>query len=138
MTSDGLPIDDYFERQEADDDLEDGQVVLDLTEHLRAVAVAAASNVRPTEVQALVTLTIAPRAGQTSEDAAAEFLTLFREYLTLEDSVFRADYGTTVDELAAHRVDPDGSDTPTWGGYEGPYVLATKVQGIEPAPAEDA
>ncbi|MGY4541200.1 hypothetical protein ACVWY0_001109 [Arthrobacter sp. UYNi723] len=57
-------------------------------------------------------LTIKPGARQTQEEAEAEFVLLFRDYLTLKDSAFQADYG------------PD-----PWGGYTGPTVTAVAVLG---------
>jgi hypothetical protein len=64
-------------------------------------------------------LTIKPGVGQTQEEAEAEFVRLFREYLTQDDSAFKADYG------------PDA-----WGGYEGPTVTSVIVRGPdEPANA---
>lgn len=57
-------------------------------------------------------LSIKPGAGQSQEEAEAEFVRLFRDYLTLEDSAFQADYG------------PD-----PWGGYTGPTVTAVAVLG---------
>ncbi|MET3172874.1 UNVERIFIED_ORG: hypothetical protein ABIB52_000702 [Arthrobacter sp. UYCu721] len=57
-------------------------------------------------------LTIKPGASQTQEEAEAEFVRLFRDYLTLKDSAFQTDYG------------PD-----PWGGYTGPTVTAVAVLG---------
>lgn len=57
-------------------------------------------------------LTIRPGAGQTQEQAEAEFVALFRDYLTLKDSAFQTDYGPKA-----------------WGGYEGPTVAAVTVLG---------
>lgn len=63
-------------------------------------------------------LTIKPGAGQTQEQAEAEFVTLFTNYLTQKDSSFQADYGPEA-----------------WGGYEGPTVAAVTVRGPgEPSP----
>ncbi|MCB5280488.1 hypothetical protein [Arthrobacter sp. ES1] len=59
-------------------------------------------------------LTIKPGAGQTQEQAEAEFVVLFREYLTTKDSAFQADYGPEP-----------------WGGYEGPTVASVTVRGPE-------
>jgi hypothetical protein len=62
-------------------------------------------------------LTIKPGSGQTQEQAEAEFVKIFREYLTQDDSAFLADYGPNA-----------------WGGYEGPTVAAVIVRGPgEPA-----
>lgn len=62
-------------------------------------------------------LTIKPGAGQTPEEAEAEFVKLFREYLTLPDSAFQTDYGPEP-----------------WGGYKGPTVISVIVHGPgEPA-----
>jgi hypothetical protein len=62
-------------------------------------------------------LTIKPGAGQTQEQAEAEFVKLFREYLTQDDSAFLADYGPNA-----------------WGGYTGPTVTTVTVHGPgEPA-----
>ncbi len=57
-------------------------------------------------------LTIKPGKGQTQEEAEAEFVVLFREYLTQKDSAFLADYGPEP-----------------WGGYDGPTVAAVTVRG---------
>lgn len=59
-------------------------------------------------------LSIRPGAGQTQEQAEAEFVSLFRDYLTLKDSAFQKDYGPKA-----------------WGGYEGPTVAAVSVHGPE-------
>jgi hypothetical protein len=79
-------------------------------------------------VQALVTLTVAPKGGQDTTAAAEEMLKLFQEYLTNRGHPFLSDYGTTREDLAAYRAD-DG-EQPTWGGYEGPFVLDVKVQNV--------
>jgi hypothetical protein len=57
-------------------------------------------------------LNVKPGTGQTQEEAEAEFVVLFREYLTQKDSAFLADYGPEP-----------------WGGYEGPTVAAVTVLG---------
>jgi hypothetical protein len=57
-------------------------------------------------------LIIQPGAGQSQEEAEAEFLTLFRSYLTNPEGAFQADYGPEA-----------------WGGYEGPTVTAVTVLG---------
>lgn len=62
-------------------------------------------------------LTIKPGTGQTQEQAEAEFVALFRDYLTQKDSAFQTDYGPKA-----------------WGGYEGPTVAAVTVHG----PSESA
>lgn len=80
-------------------------------------------------VRALVTLTVAPKEGQTPVEAAAEMLRLFTAYLTEREGVFLTDYGTTVDELGKFRSG-ELDDSPTWGGYEGPYVLESKVEAL--------
>lgn len=91
------------------------------------------SNVAPVpenvRVKALVTLTVAPKEGQSPEEAAAEMLTLFTEYLTERESVFLSDYGTTAEELEKYRSGKL-DEPPTWGGYEGPFVLESKVEPI--------
>jgi hypothetical protein len=62
-------------------------------------------------------LTIRPGVGQTQEEAEAEFVRLFRDYLTMKGSAFQVDYGPEP-----------------WGGYEGPTVAAVVVRGPgEPA-----
>lgn len=55
-------------------------------------------------------LNIKPGAGQTQEEAEAEFVTLFREYLTNREGAFLTDYGPEP-----------------WGGYNGPTVTAVAV-----------
>lgn len=57
-----------------------------------------------------VELTIRPGNRQTQEDAEAEFVSLFRDYLANKEGTFQADYG------------PDA-----WGGYEGPTVTHVSV-----------
>jgi hypothetical protein len=57
-------------------------------------------------------LTIKPGAGQNQEQAEAEFVRLFREYLTQDDGVFQTDYGPNA-----------------WGGYTGPTVADVTVRG---------
>lgn len=79
-----------------------------------------------TTVKALVTLTVTPREDQTPEAAAAEMLVLFTEYLTVRDNTFLTDYGTTTEELVRFRAG-ELDEAPTWGGYEGPYVLEATV-----------
>lgn len=66
----------------------------------------------PGTLTLITELTIKPGAGQTQEQAEAEFAVLFREYLTQDDSTFRADYGPEA-----------------WGGYTGPTVEAVTVRG---------
>jgi hypothetical protein len=64
-----------------------------------------------------VDLTIKPGANQSQEEAEAEFITLFRGYLTNKEGAFQSDYGPEP-----------------WGGYEGPTVTAVTVTGPdEPA-----
>jgi len=65
--------------------------------------------------------TIKPGTGQTQEQAEAEFVKLFREYLTLEDSAFQADYGPEP-----------------WGGYDGPTVASVTVRGPDDQQADVA
>lgn len=88
------------------------------------------STATPTEtatVQALVTLAVVPKEGQTPEAAAAEMFVLFQEYLTERDGTFLTDYGITSEELTKFRAG-DLEEEPTWGGYEGPFVLEAKVE----------
>lgn len=87
-------------------------------------------------VRALVTLTVAPKEGQSTTAAAEAMLELFREYITSREHPFLDDYGTTPEELAAYRADPD-EEQPTWGGYEGPFVLEATVQSVAPVDSEE-
>lgn len=80
-----------------------------------------------TEVKALVTLTVAPKEGQSAAEAGPEMLRLFKEYITERDYTFLSDYGATEEGLIAYRQDPDEAE-PTWGGYEGPFVLSAAVR----------
>ena len=57
-----------------------------------------------------VELDLKPGAHQNQAAAEAEFLTLFREYLTHKDGSFQTDYGPNP-----------------WGGYEGPTVTSVTV-----------
>ena len=88
------------------------------------------TEIQTTELRALVTLTVAPKPEQSLADASSEMLQQFKEYLTECDRPFLGDYGATTAELAAFRDDPD-ADEPTWGGYEGPYVVAVDVRNAD-------
>jgi hypothetical protein len=80
-------------------------------------------------VTALVTLTVAPKQGQSPDEAAAEMLVLFQEYLTVPDNTFLTDYGisaATLAEFQAGKLDT----SPVWGGYEGPFVLEATVAAV--------
>jgi hypothetical protein len=83
-------------------------------------------------VQANITLTVTPAEGQTPEQASNEMFGLLKEYLTSREHPFLGDYGTTVEELNAYRTG-ETDERPTWGGYEGPYVLEASVSAIEGA-----
>lgn len=62
-------------------------------------------------------LDIKPGKGQSQEEAEAEFMVLFRQYLTNKEGAFQADYGPEA-----------------WGGYDGPTVTAVRsVVPAEPA-----
>ncbi|KIA73378.1 hypothetical protein ANMWB30_23050 [Arthrobacter sp. MWB30] len=63
-------------------------------------------------------LTVQPGSGQTQEQAEAEFVQLFRAYLTTKDSAFQKDYGPEA-----------------WGGWTGPRAIAVTVHDPE-EPAE--
>jgi len=65
--------------------------------------------------------TIKPGAGQTQEQAEAEFVSLFRDYLTARGGDFQTDYGPKA-----------------WGGYEGPRVTSVTVCGPADQQAEVA
>lgn len=58
-----------------------------------------------------VELTLKPGRNQSRAEADAEFLKLFREYLTDEEGAFQCDYGPYA-----------------WGGYEGPTVTSVTVR----------
>lgn len=82
-------------------------------------------------VKALVTLTVAPKEGQTPGEAAEEMLGLFTEYLTSREGMFMSDYGTTAEELQEFRESGNDLDAqPTWGGYDGPFVLESRVEAV--------
>lgn len=64
-----------------------------------------------------VEVSLKPGSNQSEAKAKAEFIKLFREYLTNEEGAFQCDYGPEA-----------------WGGYEGPTVTAVTVKGPdEPA-----
>ena len=58
-----------------------------------------------------VVMNIVPRDGQSNEEAIAEFLQLFKEYLQEPEGTFQTDYGQEA-----------------WGGYEGPFVTDVTVE----------
>lgn len=91
-----------------------------------------APKIQTTTVQAVVTLTVAPKEGQSAEAATKEMLAQFSEYLTSREHPFLVDYGATAEELMAFRAadERDDLDEPTWGGYEGPFVLESVVQAV--------
>lgn len=82
-------------------------------------------------VKALVTLTVAPQEGQSLEAAEAEMFVRLQQYLTGRENTFLSDYGTTAEELAKFRAD-ETEEQPTWGGYEGPFVLESAVEPVAP------
>ena len=84
------------------------------------------TTIETTTVQANITLTVTPAEGQTPEQASAEMLGLLKEYLTSREHAFLGDYGTTAEQLTAYRSG-ETDERPTWGGYEGPYVLEASV-----------
>lgn len=124
----GHPVRAYEAEWDAEEDVEDGQLMITL-EAFDVLVAASAIREQTSSLQLLVTLTVAPELGQTPADARAKMLNLFREYLTSTDSVFRSDYGASVEELAAWRT--NGEDEPTWGGYPGPFVLEASVQPVD-------
>lgn len=85
------------------------------------------TTIETTEIEAVVTLSVAPKAGQSLDEAGAQMFTLFREYITEREYNFLSDYGATKESLIAYRQDPEEAE-PTWGGYEGPFVLAADVR----------
>ncbi len=82
-----------------------------------------------TTVRALVVMEVAASKDQTAEEAAEKWLQTFADILTDDDASFREDYGTDEKTLLAWLADEDGDALePTTGGYEGPFVLSTKVR----------
>jgi hypothetical protein len=81
-------------------------------------------------VQAVVTLTVTPQEGQSTEAAAAEMLELFTQYVTERESPFLTDYGATTKGLALCRSG-ESDQEPTWGGYEGPFVIESTVEAVD-------
>lgn len=67
-----------------------------------------------TSLRMTVEITLKPRNNQSQAEAEAEFIKLFREYLTNEEGAFQCDYG------------PDA-----WGGYDGPTVTSVAVRDPE-------
>ncbi|ROR75983.1 hypothetical protein SAMN06295974_3872 [Plantibacter flavus] len=84
------------------------------------------SQIETTVLDARVQLTVAPRTGQSLEDAAAEMLRLFTDYVSRPDSAFLQDYGANLLAITRHRADPS-NPAPSWGGYEGPFVIRSGV-----------
>lgn len=84
------------------------------------------TQIETTQVEALVTLVVAPKTGQSLTDAAAEMLRLLKEYITGEHN-FLDDYGASAEEIAAYRSDSD-EGSGVWGGYEGPFVVSAAVR----------
>lgn len=71
-------------------------------------------------------LDVAPRPGQTHQEATAEMAALVAEYLTEDDKPFFEDYGARASDLEAFHQD---GESPSWGGYEGPFVTGARVSG---------
>ncbi|WP_459793191.1 hypothetical protein [Arthrobacter sp. AD-310] len=67
-----------------------------------------------TSLRMAVEVTLKPGSNQSQAEAEAEFIKLFREYLTNEEGAFQCDYG------------PDA-----WGGYDGPTVTSVEVRDPE-------
>lgn len=78
-----------------------------------------------TQITATVTLDIHPKPGQSTAEAAEHFHQMFREYLEHKDFPFWEDYGAEIDDIREAR---QNGETPTWGGYEGPYVTRVSVR----------
>lgn len=75
-------------------------------------------------VRLVLTLEVEPRQGQSAEQAADELVEAVGEYLTEDDKPFFEDYGARATDLEAFRAD---GDSPSWGGYEGPFAIRTAV-----------
>lgn len=75
-------------------------------------------------VTLVVSLEVEPREGQTETEAAAEMAQVLAEYLTEADKPFFEDYGARAEDLEAFR---DVGESPSWGGYEGPFATAVEV-----------
>lgn len=97
---------------------------------MNSATIAIAEALPTVIVQALVTLTVTPKIGQSTEDAATEMTTLFTQYVTERESTFLTDYGTTAEDLALFRSG-EFPEKPTWGGYEGPFVIESKVEAVK-------
>lgn len=95
----------------------------DTTEN--AMTPATAEDFMTTTVTATVTLDVHPRKGQSPQNAAQEFMRLFREYLERADSPFWQDYGAALEDIRAAR---EAGEQPVWGGYEGPFAVAVAVR----------
>lgn len=82
-----------------------------------------------TTVRALVVMDIVAKQGQSADEAKAEWWRTFTSHLTDDDGSFRDDFGSDEQSILAWYQDEDGEvDEPTSGGYEGPFVLRTKVR----------
>lgn len=99
---------------------------------------AETTRIETATVKALVTLTVAPKEGQTAEEAAARMLQLFTEYITVPDNTFLTDYGASAEELAAFQSGDEDAEEPTWGGYDGPFVLEATVTPVGDASTHTA
>lgn len=76
------------------------------------------------QVRLVVHLEVEPREGQSPEQAADELVKAVAEYFTEDDKPFFEDYGARAADLEAFRAD---GDSPSWGGYEGPFVTRASV-----------
>lgn len=47
--------------------------------------------------------------------------------LTDTEGAMRADFGTERSKAEAYFSDPQDEDSPVWGGYDGPMVVASKL-----------
>lgn len=89
------------------------------------------------KVRVSIELDVIPRLGQSPEGAAEEITSLLtgrigQENQDPEDSSFWYDYGSTPERiqtwLSTPQAERDPDDDPTWGGYDGPFVIGVKIE----------
>lgn len=135
----GAPVDDYFERSAAeanrDDQDSEGVAVFDLTEYRVAKLAAVEQSIAPITVQALVTLQVVPGSDASVEGVAVKMQQQLTEYLTHPDYPFREDYGIERELYVAVRAGVKEPGEARFDGYDGPFVLESTVQAIEPLAA---
>lgn len=71
-------------------------------------------------------LDVAPRPGQTPQQAADELAETLAKYLTDKDGALYEDFGAHPEDIEHWQNHPD-EEPPNWGGYEGPFWTRAAV-----------